>query len=459
MPHQPNEILRKSIHIAFGVCAFGLRWLPWWAAALVAAFAVAGNFVLLHRIVGRAVARHERGWDFGIVIYPAAVLALVVVFRNRIEIAGAVWAIMAFGDGFATVAGRALRGPRLPWNRDKSLAGFVAFILFGSLGAYAVFLFLQTAATPFEPWLIILLTVIACAIVESLATNIDDNVTVPLTGAVVMAALVFAAWPPRPFLDRTALIWIGVNTVLAVLGYAARSVDVSGMLGGWLLGAVIVAFGSWQLYLALLVFFVLGTVTTKLGYRRKAARGLAQEKGGRRGFSHAFANTGVSAMLAVAGTMLPNGESLWLAAIAAFATAAADTTASEVGQLLAGPSPPAPLPAPRGEGGRRPGEGRRRTFLPLTLRPVPPGTEGAVSVEGTLAGIVAAFLVAAIATFALFHRLDPRIVGMLTISGFLGSYIESIAGSWNRQRERPVPNGVLNFFNTAVGAAVFLLLR
>lgn len=435
MPHQSNEILRKSIHIAFGIFALALRWLPWWAAALVCAFAVAGNFVLLHRIVGRSVARHERGWDFGIVIYPAAVLALVVVFRNRIEIAGAVWAVMAFGDGFATVIGRLVRGPKLPWNRDKSLAGFLAFVVFGSIGTYFVFLFLQTALTLFSPLLIVVLTVVACAIAESLATNIDDNVTVPLTGGIVMAALVFAAWAPHPLLDHTAWIWLVVNTALAVVGYLARSVDVSGMLGGWLLGAVIIAFGNWQLYIALLVFFILGTVTTKLGYRRKAARGLAQEKGGRRGFSHAWSNTGVSAMLAVAATMLPNSATLWLAAVAAFATAAADTTASEVGQLLG-----------------------RRTFLPLTLRPVPVGTEGAVSLEGTLAGVFGALLVAAITTFALFRRLDPRIIGLLTLAGFLGSYIESIAGSWNRKRERPVPNGVLNFFNTAVGAAVFLLL-
>jgi uncharacterized protein (TIGR00297 family) len=435
LPHQSNENLRKSIHIAFGIFAVALRWLPWWAAALVCAAAVAGNFVLLHRIVGRAVARHARGWDFGIVIYPAAVLALVVVFRNRIEIAGAVWAVMAFGDGFATVAGKLVRGPRLPWNPDKSVAGFLAFLVFGSLGTYFVFLFLQTGVTYLSPLLIVLLTVLACAIVESMATNIDDNVTVPLTGAAVMAVLVFASWPPHPFFDRTALLWLGVNTLLAILGYVARGVDLSGLFGGWLLGAVIIAFGNWQLYVGLLVFFLLGTLTTKLGYRRKAARGLAQEKGGRRGFSHAFANTGVSAMLAVAAAMLPNSATLWLAAVAAFATAAADTTASEVGQLLG-----------------------RRTFLPLTLQPVPVGTEGAVSLEGTLAGVFGALLVAAITTFALFRRLDPRIIGLLVFSGFLGSYVESIAGSWNRKRERPVPNGVLNFFNTAVGAAIFLLL-
>jgi uncharacterized membrane protein len=37
-------------------------------------------------------------------------------------------------------------------------------------------------------------------------------------------------------------------------------------------------------------------------------------------------------------------------------------------------------------------------------------------------------------------------------SAFLGSYLESLLGSWNRTRIDPIPNGVLNFFNTAAGA-------
>ena len=37
MPHEPNELLRKSLHIAFGLFAVTLRWLPWWLAAGVAA--------------------------------------------------------------------------------------------------------------------------------------------------------------------------------------------------------------------------------------------------------------------------------------------------------------------------------------------------------------------------------------------------------------------------------------
>src|SRR5690348_4246665 len=81
--HSTNELLRKSIHIAFGVCAFALKFLPWTVAAAVCVVAILGNFLVLHRVVGRGVARHERGYDAGIVLYPVAVLLLVLVFRDR----------------------------------------------------------------------------------------------------------------------------------------------------------------------------------------------------------------------------------------------------------------------------------------------------------------------------------------------------------------------------------------
>src|SRR5512142_56589 len=128
MEHTTHEPLRKAIHIAVGLVAFTLRWIPWPLAAAAAACAILGNWLVLHRIVGVRVARHERGYDAGIVLYPAMVLLLILVFRNTIEIAGSVWAILAFGDGFATLAGKAIRGPRLPWNPQKSWSGFAAFV-------------------------------------------------------------------------------------------------------------------------------------------------------------------------------------------------------------------------------------------------------------------------------------------------------------------------------------------
>lgn len=417
--HETHESLRKALHIAFGLVALTLRFLPWTIAAGVSAAAVVGNWLLLHRLVGKRVARHERGYDAGIVLYPLAVMVLIIVFRDRLAIAAAAWAIMAFGDGFATLAGKNIRGPRLPWNEDKSWSGLLAFVAFGFIGTEFTWLFV--AGNP--PLTVITITVVLCAIAESLPLNVDDNLIVPVVAGVSFALLLAMHQLPQPHFDVT---WLIVNTVLALLGYAMKSVDVSGLIGGWLLGAIIVVYGGWQLYLVLLAFFIVGTVMTKVGYRRKAKRGLAQEKGGRRGASHAFSNVGVAAILAFASG---NQPLLWFAAVAALATAAADTTASEVGQLIG-----------------------RRTFLPLTLKPVPVGTEGAISIEGTLAGLIAGLLVAIAGTR------DPRMVALITIAAFLGSYVESLAGNWNRKRTRSIPNGALNFFNTAAGAAFLLLL-
>ena len=74
------------------------------------------------------------------------------------------------------------------------------------------------------------------------------------------------------------------------------------------------------------------------------------------------------------------------------------------------------------------------------------------AIEGTLAGLIAGLLVAIVGTR------DPRMIVLITVAAFLGSYVESLAGNWNRRQARSVPNGALNFFNTAAGAVFLLLL-
>jgi uncharacterized protein (TIGR00297 family) len=442
VPHSTNELLRKSLHIAFGFVAFALKLMPWWAAAVMALAAIAMNWLGLHKVVGTSVSRHERGYDAGIVLYPIAVLLLILTFRHQLHYAAIGWALMAFGDGVATLAGKAMRIAPLPWNREKSWGGFLAFLIAGGAGALAVAYWMDYRAP-----LVVLLATLAAAIAESLPAGVDDNLTVPFAAAVTLivagipVAYPFAIWP-----ETTT--WLLVNGVLALVGYFTRSVNLSGALGGWVLGAIMILGAGWPLYAALLAFFVIGTATTKLGYARKARAGLAQEGGGRRGFSHAFANTGVAAICAIAVSRLARTEGgayelelvpLFMG-IASLATATADTTASEIGQLLG-----------------------RRAFLPLTLRRVPVGTEGAISIEGTLAGAVGGFVTALVGVWSVARlfsgltRFSWRVLAALTICAFLGSYIESIAGSWNRKRMSAIPNGVLNFFNTAVGAVLMYI--
>jgi uncharacterized protein (TIGR00297 family) len=435
MPHQTSESVRKTLHISIGFGALLLRFLPWPWVAAVCAFAVFSNWYLLHRVFGARISRHERGWDAGTVLYPAMVLLLVLVFREQSVPIGVGWCVLAFGDGFAGLIGKSVGGPRLPWNREKSWSGFAAFLAFGFVGA----IFIARWLMPPRPFLaletVVGGAVLVAGIIESLRTNIDDNVTVPLSAAAVTWLLLHMHTLPV-VMEPHATPWLIANGVLAIAGYAARSVDVSGAIAGFILGAILILFGGWQLYVVLLAFFIIGTTTTKVGYRVKAARALAQEKGGRRGFSHAFSNVGMAAILAVcASAALPHFAIVWwMAAAASLVTATADTTASEIGQLLG-----------------------RRTFLPLTFRPVPVGTEGAISLEGTLAGVVAGAIVATIAVRARTALFDVNWIVILTLAAFLGSYIESIAGSWNRKQEKPIPNGVLNFINTMVGAGLVLM--
>lgn len=432
-----NETLRQCIHIAVGFGAVALRYLPWRYAALIAAGAVVANWLLLHRLVGRSVARHERGYDTGIVLYPAAVCALIVAFNWHIEMAAVAWVILAFGDGFATLVGRVLPLAPLPWNRVKSWGGTFAFLLFGGAGAFGIAMLFDGKPSVEA----IIAAVVVAAFAESLPLGLNDNVTVPLVAGGVLAVVGIA-----PFAAATqppiAWPWLAVHTVLAVAGWLLRSVDVSGAVGGWVLGAIIVVGGGPALYVALLTFFVIGTAATKLGYARKAEQGLAQERGGRRGAAHAFANCGVAAICAVACWRGLGLVPLFMG-IASLATAAADTAGSEIGQLIG-----------------------RHTFLPLSFRRVARGTEGAISMEGTFAGIVAAFAVGAAATAMAAHHLRPgftgtvvidkfHTIGVVTLCGFLGSYLESILGSINRRAGSPVPNGVMNFLNTAIGAVLF----
>jgi uncharacterized protein (TIGR00297 family) len=186
----------------------------------------------------------------------------------------------------------------------------------------------------------------------------------------------------------------------------------------------------------MIAFFVIGTTATKLGYRVKAARGIAQEKGGARGWRHALANGGVPAFLALAAAMAPPPlrDLLALAYEAAVATAAADTCSSEVGKAYG-----------------------RRTFLITTLRPVAPGTEGAVSLEGTLGGFAGALLVGATGVLAGLFGGDAAL--LVAVAGLLGSLAESVIGTVATRRGW-MDDHLLNATNTAIGAlAVVLIAR
>jgi uncharacterized protein (TIGR00297 family) len=451
-----TEGLRKAVHVGCLLFALLLRWLPWKGALLMAVGALLFNAFVLPLVGGRSLERdaeREAGWSMGMLLYPATLVVLVLVFRERLELVGAAWALMALGDGMATVVGRSAGRRPLSWNPKKTWEGFLAHVLFGGAGATFFLLWISRllpldgggwpdiAASP-----LVLVAAFGAATftawLESLDSGVDDNLLVPLGGggAVWLMSAVLATAPDRDWtaVGERGLSALGLCAGLGIAAYLMRSLSMSGALAATLLGSVVAGFGGWGAFVTLSFFFVLGTLATKLGRRVKEARGIAEERGGRRAMGNVLANGGLAALAALLITpgLAPDLSPLaGLALVAGLATAAFDTVSSEVGKAWG-----------------------RHTFLPASGKTVAPGTEGAVSVEGTLAGTLAGVLtgLAGWAAGVLPVTADPfsaaGLVLIVASAAFLGSGFESVVGEVCGRRGHVINNDMLNFTNTLVGA-------
>src|SRR6266702_4652668 len=74
----------------------------------------------------------------GVVIYPVAVLLLVLLFHRHMEMTGAAWGIMAAGDSAAGLVGRRYGRRPIPWNRLKTVEGSLAFAMAATLFSWAI---------------------------------------------------------------------------------------------------------------------------------------------------------------------------------------------------------------------------------------------------------------------------------------------------------------------------------
>ena len=434
------EWKRKAVHVGSGLFAFLLPFLTWPAAAAAATGAFLFNLLALPRLGGAALHREsETGGrhSTGIVLYPLVVLALVLLFRENLEIAAVGWAFLAFGDGGATLAGLSLGGPRLFWNRKKTLAGSLGYVLFGGLAAALLFGWVRRVPATTLELVAVLLAAAVGAALEGLPSELDDNLLPPLVGAGALSVLLatIPGWRllAEPAWLGNAALGAGANLLVAGAAGLLRIVRPSGVAAGFVFGTAVWAFGGAPAYALLWIFFGAGTLATRFGRKRKEAMGKAEEVGGRRGAANVLANVTVAAFFVAAAALSPASSPVFrIAATAAFATALMDTIGTELGQAIRSP-----------------------TVLLPDFRRAAPGTDGAVSVAGTLAGLLGALLLAGSAQAM--GWIAPAGVAVAALAAVAGTVVESLLGragaSWR------ISNGhVLNFVNTLAGAGVALLL-
>jgi uncharacterized protein (TIGR00297 family) len=179
-------------------------------------------------------------------------------------------------------------------------------------------------------------------------------------------------------------------------------------------------------FAALITVFVLAWITTRLGYQRKQKIGTAERREGRKA-SQVFANLGVATACAAFSVFIPHNRALFLLAMAAaLSEAAADTVSSELGQAFS-----------------------ERARLITTWSLVPPGTDGAISAFGTLAGVVAAVTVSSVCVLS--EALPRQWLAISAAAAVLGMIVDSFLGAW-LERRHLVNNDSVNFLSTVVAA-------
>jgi len=219
------------------------------------------------------------------------------------------------------------------------------------------------------------------------------------------------------------------TAAFAVLAHTFGMVGKSGAIGGFIIGAAIFLCLGPPGFIVLALFVIGGSALTRLGYERKKNTGTAQTEGGRRSAKNAFANCSAAAACAILYSLL-NHEPFAAAFVAALGAAFADTAESEVGQIY----------------GRMP-------RLVTNLRKVPPGTDGAVSLPGTAAGLAAATLIAlAGLSLGLVDGFGAALV--VALAAFLGTVADSFVGA----RIPKVGNEATNVICTLAAAVLALLI-
>ncbi len=221
-----------------------------------------------------------------------------------------------------------------------------------------------------------------------------------------------------------------------LIGFAQRIplLTPTGWAHAGILGTVLLGTLGWGGWLSVVMYLLLGSAVTKLGWERKRSAGIAEKRGGRRGPENLWGSAATGFFIALLiGAGLGDVDLLLLGFSASFAAKLADTFGSEIGKRWG-----------------------TKTVLITSFKPVKPGTDGAISLVGTCASATGSLVM----TFmmVIFSIIDfglPAII--VSISGLLATLFESFLGALFQNKISFLNNELINFLQTTF-AAVFAML-
>ena len=301
----------------------------------------------------------------------------------------AIWCT-SVGDGLAGVVGQAIRKHNPKIYADKSLYGTLANLVASLLGGLALIKIYGIKLSFFE-----MLCLAILAVLLELITPLGlDNIAI--TWGVTALAVGFLSGVGMSFIAPVLLTPLVIAFALSK-GALTRGGIVAAVIVDILISVPLGNFG----FIIMFSFFVIAIITDKIKRRVKKSsdEGL---KGERRDYMQVLANSLAAAACAFAYFLTPSRLFI-LGFVAAFAEALADTASSAFGVFA------------------------KNTFDPFRFKRCEGGLSGGMSLIGTFAGFVGAFLIGTVA-YA-FGVLNGKMLLIVVFSGFIGSVFDSLLGS------------------------------
>jgi len=224
---------------------------------------------------------------------------------------------------------------------------------------------------------------------------------------------------------------LALNSGLAAIGQAKgqKVLTPSGLANAWALGVMLWGSLGWRGWTTCVLYLVIGSRVTKVKMAKKEALGIAEGRGGMRGPENVWGSAATAAACALASVRWPAYAGLLsVGFVAALATKVSDTCQSEIGKAYG-----------------------KTTYLITNFKLVPPGTEGAVSAEGTAAGVVGSIVLSVYAVLC--GLIGPSALAPCLLAAVVGTTVESLIGASAQDRFKLLTNELVNFIMTVVGAA------
>lgn len=234
---------------------------------------------------------------------------------------------------------------------------------------------------------------------------------------------------------------LALSTAFALLVRGLRATTAWGAICGGMICLLLTFWtGVWTLSILrsgltpLILLFLMIFVATRIGRQQKVKAGLDESRRGRSA-AQVIANLSVAGIcVSPVMSWLPGGkiltaESIWViktVALAALVEATADTMSSEIGQAFGG-----------------------QPVMLTTLRRVAAGTDGAITLLGSFAGLAGGIIVALAGSWAM--HVSKSATSVALVAGSCGLFFDSLVGA-TLERRGWLGNDLVNFTSTLFAA-------